>query len=284
ATVVGMFAFLGTAYATSIRLSAIQGFTPLKTSIAFLLLNGMALVMVPLTSRTLEHYNPRWTLGVGFVLIAGGDFWLTALSAADLSVAPVIVPLLLVGIGFALALSSVTAVAVNTVPNHLAGMASGSTSMLRDFGFTLGPAVVGAIALSRAAAQISAKVGSDPVLAKALAAFNGSAAGAPAAQKPALEAAIGAVNSGPLGANAVPGAVTLPSGQTVPFNPLKDVAFHALDHAYSIGYLVCGISALAAALLAVFGLGGRTHETLISPQSLADDPQPAQTRSEGPPA
>lgn len=282
ATVVGMFAFLGTAYDTSIRLSAIQGFTPLKTSIAFLLLNGMALVLVPLTSRTLERYNPRWTLSVGFALMAGGDFWLTALSAADLSVVPVIVPLLLVGTGFALALSSVTAVAVNTVPNHLAGMASGSTSMLRDFGFTLGPAVVGAIALSRAAAQISAKVGSDPVLAKALAAFNGSAAGAPAAQKPALEAAIGAVNSGPLGANAVPGTVTLPSGQTVPFNPLKDVAFHALDHAYSIGYLVCGASALAAALLAAFGLGGRTHETLISPQSLADDPQPAQTRSERP--
>jgi MFS family permease len=282
ATVVGMFAFLGTAYATSIRLSAIQGFTPLKTSIAFLLLNGMALVMVPLTSRTLERYNPRWTLGVGFTLIAGGDFWLTALSAADLSVAPVIAPLLLVGTGFALALSAVTAVAVNTVPNHLAGMASGSTSMLRDFGFTLGPAVVGAIALSRAAAQISAKVAADPALAKALAGFDGSAAAAPAAQKPALEAAIGAVNSGPLGANAVPGTVTLPSGQTVPFNPLKDVAFHALDHAYSIGYLVCGLSALAAALLAAFGLGGRTHESLISAQSLAEDPPPAHTRSERP--
>ena len=272
ATVVGMFAFLGTAYATSIRLSAIQGFTPLKTSIAFLLLNGMALLMVPLTSRTLERYNPRWTLGIGFALIAGGDFWLTALSATDLSVAPVIVPLVLVGTGFALALSSVTAVAVNTVPNHLAGMASGSTSMLRDFGFTLGPAVVGAIALSRAAAQISAKVSSDPALAKALGNFNGSAAGAPPAQKPALEAAIGAVNSGPLGANAVPGSITLPTGQTVPFNPLKDVAFHALDHAYSIGYLVCGVAALAAALLAAIGLGGRTHESLISAESLADDP------------
>ena len=274
ATVVGMFAFLGTAYATSIRLSAIQGFTPLKTSIAFLLLNGMALVMVPLTSRVLERYNPRWILGVGFTLIAGGDFWLTGLSAANLSVAPVIVPLLLVGTGFALALSSVTAVAVNTVPNHLAGMASGSTSMLRDFGFTLGPAVVGAIALSRAAADISAKVSSDPTLAKALSAFNGSAATAPAAQKPQLEAAIGAVNSGPLGANAVPGTVTLPTGQTVPFNPLKDVAFHALDHAYSIGYLVCGLSALAAALLAAFGLGGHTHEPLISEESLAEDLAP----------
>ena len=189
-------------------------------------------------------------------------------------------PLLLVGTGFALALSSVTAVAVNTVPNHLAGMASGSTSMLRDFGFTLGPAVVGAIALSRAAAQISAKVGSDPAVAKALADFNGSAAAAPPAQKPALEAAIGAVNSGPLGANAVPGTITLPSGQIVPFNPLKDVAFHALDHAYSIGYLVCGAAALAAALLAALGLGGRTHESLISAQSLAEDPASAQTGSE----
>ncbi len=51
-------------------------------------------------------------------------------------------------------MSALTAVAVNTVPNHLAGMASGSTSLLRDFGFTLGPAVIGAIALSRAATEI----------------------------------------------------------------------------------------------------------------------------------
>ncbi len=148
--------------------------------------------------------------------------------------------------------------------------------MLRDFGFTLGPAVVGAIALSRAAAEISNKVNSSPALSKALTAFNGSAASAPAAQKPQLEAAIGAVNSGPLGANAVPGTVTLPNGQTVPFNPLKDVAFHALDHAYSIGYLVCGLSALAAALLAALGLGGRTHEAMISTESLAEDLTPVE--------
>jgi MFS family permease len=271
ATVFGMFAYLGTAYASSIRLSAIQGFTPLKTSIAFVLLNGMTLLLAPLTSRVLERYNPKWTLGIGFTLIGAGDLWLAALSAANLSIAPIAPPLLLVGIGFAFALSSVTAVAVNTVPNHLAGMASGTTSLLRDFGFTLGPAVIGAVALSRAAANISAKVAANQALAKALAAFNASAATAPAAQKPTLEAAIGAVNSGPLGANAVPGTVTLPNGQTVPFNPLKDVAFNALGHAYSIGYAVCGASALAAALLATIGLRGRARETQISEESLAAD-------------
>jgi len=271
ATVIGMFAYLGTAYDTSIRLSAIQGFTPLKTSLAFLMLNGMALVLTPVVSRVLERYNPKWTLGVGFALIGIGDLWLSALSASNLSVGPIIAPLLVVGIGFAFALSSVTAVAVNTVPNHLTGMASGSTSLLRDFGFTLGPAVIGAIALSRAAAEISSKVGSSQARESALSKFNGSAAAAPAAQKPALEAAIGAVNSGPLGANAVPGTVTLANGQTVPFNPLKDVAFHALDHAYSIGYVVCGVSALAAALLATLGLPGSAHETLISEESLAEE-------------
>jgi hypothetical protein len=57
----------------------------------------------------------------------------------------------------------------------------------------------------------------------------------------------------------------------VPFNPLKDVAFHALDHAYSIGYVVCGLSALAAALLAALGLRGSSHETLISEESLAEE-------------
>ena len=269
ATVIGMFAYLGTGYATSIRLSSIQGFTPLKTSIAFVLLNGMTLLLTPLVSRVLERYSPKWTLGIGFTLIGAGDLWIAALPASDLSMAPIVAPLLLAGIGFAFALSAVTAVAVNTVPNHLAGMASGSASLLRDFGFTLGPAVIGAVALSRAAAEISAKVASNQALAKAVAAFDSSAATAPAAQRPAIEAAIGAVNSGPLGANAVPGTTTLPGGQTVPFNPLKSVAFDALGHAYAIGYVICGAAALVAALLAAFGLRGRARETLISEESLA---------------
>jgi hypothetical protein len=85
-----------------------------------------------------------------------------------------------------------------------------------------------------------------------------------------VAAAIGAVNSGPLGANAVPSTITGPNGNAVPFNPLKDVAFHALDHAYALGYVVCGASAVAAALLAALALGGRTHESLITEESLAD--------------
>jgi hypothetical protein len=61
----------------------------------------------------------------------------------------------------------------------------------------------------------------------------------------------------------------LPDGKSVPFNPLKDVAFHALDNAYSLGYVVCGIAAVVAAALALFALHGSTHETLMNSESLA---------------
>ena len=37
------------------------------------------------------------------------------------------------------------------MPFRLAGMAAAATSMVRDFGFALGPAVIGAVSLSRAA-------------------------------------------------------------------------------------------------------------------------------------
>lgn len=99
-----------------------------------------------------------------------------------------------------------------------------------------------------------------------------------------MEAAVAAVKSGPLGQNGVPAQVPGPNGKLVPFNPLKDVAFHALSHAYAIGYLVCGIAAVAAALIAMTMLRGRR------PQDVFDDPEtpdvpvaiPTQERPVGP--
>lgn len=245
-TVLGMFAFLGTAYSTSIRLSAIQEFSPMETAIAFVLLQGFALVLMPLTARVIHSYNPRWALGGGFLLIGAGDLWIATQSVTDMSIWPIIAPLVLVGVGFAFALSGVTAVAVNTVPNHLAGMASGTTSQLRDFGFTLGPAVIGTIALSQAASEIHGRLADSQALQSAMTAFS----------HKAPEEVVNAVKSGPLGANAIPG------------NPLKDVAFHALDHAYSLGYVVCGITALVAAVLAATALRGAAHRPLVTEESL----------------
>jgi MFS family permease len=240
-TVLGMFAYLGTAYGTSIRLSAIQNYTPLKTSVGFVLLNIMGVVLFPVSSRMLQRFNPGWVLAAGMALIGVGDVALAAIPATHLGLAAIALPLLVVGAGFKTAVTAITVVAVNSVPTSKAGMASGATSMLRDFGLTLGPAIVAAIALTNAANAISAKVAASPSLKSAVDGFNSSSKVPPPLKE--------AVNSGPLGANAIPN----------PPNPLKDVAFHALSHGYGLAYLVCGIAALLAALIAAVMLGGRAH-------------------------
>lgn len=233
-TILAMFAYLGTAYGTSIRISAIQGYSPLYTSVAFILLNIMGVILFPVSSRMLERFNPGWVLAAGAALIGIGDLWIAALPAAShLGVAPIAIPLLIVGAGFKTAVTSITVVAVNSVPTSKAGMASGATSMLRDFGLTLGPAIVASVALSHAASTIAAKT--TPAMAAGIAKL-----------PPPLQ---GAIHSGPLGANAIPN----------PPNPVKDIAFHALSQGYAIGFLICGIAALLGALIAAVRLGGHQH-------------------------
>lgn len=228
--VVGMFAFLGTAYATSIRVGVIQHQSPLRTCVPFLLLNGLALVLTPLTSRLLAHMPARWLLGLGLALMGVGDFVAATLSVDDTAIPSLIVPLGLVGIGFAFAVSSITATAVNTVPHTLEGMASGATNQLRDFGFTLGPAVVGAIALSQAAGKFTNDLASSNLS---------------AASKAAASAVAKA--GGPTAVNSLDPTTT--EGAAAP------LAMRALGSAYSLGYVVCGCAALAAALLVALAMG-----------------------------
>jgi MFS family permease len=235
--VVGMFSFLGTAYATSIRLGPIQHQSPLRTSVAFLLLNGLTLVLIPVTSRLLARMPGRWLLAIGLMLMAAGDFQAATLATGDRALTALVLPLGLVGVGFAFTVSSITATAVNTVEPALEGMASATTNQLRDFGFTLGPAVIGAIALSEAASRFQAKLGGSNL-------------------DPGIKAAAQHVmaEGGPLAVNSVP--PDSPPGHAGP------LAFEALGHGYSIGYLVCGVAALASCLLVVGALRRGDAKTL----------------------
>ncbi|MET7454367.1 MFS transporter [Streptomyces sp. NPDC005574] len=233
--VVGMFSFLGTAYAASIRLGPIQHQSPMRTAFAFLLLSGITPFLTPLTSRLLHRLHARVLLTTGLGLIAAGDFLAATLAVDDQALTSLIVPLGLVGVGFAFTVSSITATAVNAVPVHFAGMASASTNLLRDFGFTLGPAVIGAVALSQAASQVTASLATSSLGAESKG----------AAHEVLAEGGPLALNSVP--ANSPPGAA-------------RALALDALGHGYSIGFVVCGSAALFSALLVLVALRGRTAE------------------------
>jgi MFS family permease len=241
-TVVGMFAFLGTAYAISIRMGPIQGQSSMRTAVAFLLLSGLTIFLLPLTHRLMATLAPRWVLGLGFVLMAAGDLWAGQLPVADSTLTALILPMGLVGVGFSFAVSAVTATVVETVPHTLAGMASATTSMLRDFGFTLGPAVIGAIAT-----------------AKAVSLLNGSLA----------SSTLGAADLGKAHAILSAGGpiAVLHADPTV-----AGLASAALGKAYGLGFTVAGIAALVCALVTVALLRGSAEE---SAADLATTAEPA---------
>lgn len=243
--VIGMLAFLGACFATSMWLGPIQHQDPLRVAVPFLLLQGPAFVLIPVVSRLLHRVAPTWLLTSGFLLMAAGCFLCTRLDVTDLDLSAFVVPDLLIGIGFALCVSSVTAVALDSVPPHLAGMASATTNMLRDLGFALGPVVVGAVALSKAASAFSSKLGGADLSAENLGAARGIAA-----------------EGGPIAVN------SLPPG--TPGSAAHDLALDALGSGFGNAFLICGIAAAVAAVLTAVGMiGVKPHRSPAEPPAEA---------------
>ncbi|MFD7715511.1 MFS transporter [Streptomyces sp. NPDC059814] len=229
--VIGMLAFLGACFATSMWLGPVQHQDPLRVAIPFLLLQGPAFVLIPVVSRLLHRVAPTWLLTSGFALMSIGCLLSTRLDVTDLDLTAFVVPHLMIGVGFALCVSSVTAVALDSVPPQLAGMASATTNMLRDLGFALGPIVVGAVALSRAGTAFSSNLQDANLPADQLGAARGIAA-----------------EGGPIAVN------SLPPG--APGSAAHDLALNALGTGFSNAFLVCGIAAALAAVLTAVGMIG----------------------------
>ncbi|MCX4427042.1 MFS transporter [Streptomyces mirabilis] len=238
--VIGMLAFLGACFATSMWLGPVQHQDPLRVAVPFLLLQGPAFVLIPAVSRLLHRVAPTWLLTSGFVLMTVGCLLCTRLNVTEPGLTAFIVPDLLIGVGFALCVSSVTAVALDSVPPQLAGMASATTNMLRDLGFVLGPVVVSAVALSNAARSFSSNLKGANLPADQLGAARGIAA-----------------EGGPMVVNSLPSG-TLGSAA-------HGLALDALGSGFSSAFLICGIAAAVAAVLTAVGMLGirRPHPSPV---------------------
>ncbi|NNN37514.1 MFS transporter, partial [Streptomyces sp. S3(2020)] len=153
--VIGMFGFLGGAYDLSIRLGVIQHQSPFQTAVPFLIIQGITPFIWPLLVRLLHRVGPGPMLVTGFVSLAVAQLWLRAVPVHETGLVPLLGPLVLNGVGFGLVVAAITAAAVNVVPPSLTGMAGATTSLVRDLGQTLGPAVVGAVALGMATSQLT---------------------------------------------------------------------------------------------------------------------------------
>jgi MFS family permease len=159
AGLVGMLGFIGTAYAVSIKLGPIAHHGPLYIALPFVLIQAVPLLMTPVLPRLLHRVAARTLLVTGLLVLAAGQAWLIALPDGETGLVAMAGPILCMGVGFIVMFSSLTAAAVNSVPHRFIGMASAATSLVRETGQALGPAIIAAVAFAQAESLVAAKTG-----------------------------------------------------------------------------------------------------------------------------
>ncbi|NEA61048.1 MFS transporter [Streptomyces sp. SID12488] len=234
--VIGMFGFLGGAYDLSIRLGVIQHQSPFQAAVPFVIVQGITPFIWPLLVRLLHRVGPGPMLVTGFVSLAVAQLWLRAVPIDETGLVPLLGPLVLNGVGFGLVVAALTAAAVNVVPPTLTGMASATTSLVRDLGQTLGPAIVGAVALGMATSQLTGGLADAGLTPKE----HGIAS---AVLHEGGPIALHTADLGPLSAKLAP------------------YTTDALAHGYSNGLILTAAACTAAAVIAAVFVGFRPSST-----------------------
>ncbi|MEV0096646.1 MFS transporter [Streptomyces sp. NPDC050738] len=138
----GGFLFLNTLYLQNVR-----GLSALHAGLYMLPMAAMTLVCAPISGRVVGNRGPRISLVVAGITMAASGL-LFAVFDAESSLPLLFTGYVLFGIGFGAVNAPITNTAVSGMPRTQAGVASAVASTSRQFGQTLGVAVIGAVLAS----------------------------------------------------------------------------------------------------------------------------------------
>ena len=150
-TVLIVAAFLAQAAAfsflpfTTVWLQQALGYGPIDAGLyGALPMAAAALVVGAAAGKTLQRIAPRWTVGVGLILISAGNL-LQAHLDSNSSGPSLILGLIVAGVGVGCVLPSTASAVLAAVPLERSGMAGGILNSFRQLGLALGIAVFGTI-------------------------------------------------------------------------------------------------------------------------------------------
>ena len=148
----GGFLFLNTLY-----LQEARGLSPVHAGLATVPLAVMTVLASPLSGRLVGRRGPRLPLLIAGVCLVTASAMLTGIDAQT-PFGWLIAAYVIFGIGFGFVNAPITNAAVSGMPRAQAGVASAIATTSRQFGQTLGVAVVGAIVSSHAGGSASGLV------------------------------------------------------------------------------------------------------------------------------
>jgi EmrB/QacA subfamily drug resistance transporter len=145
--IVGL-AMFGIFFFNSLFFQNVLGYSAIQTGAAFLPMTVLIMFVAPVAGKMSDRIGARWLMGAGMILLtvslllfglmdAGSNFW-SALPA-----------LLIGGAGMGSVMSPTTAAAMGSVPVDKAGVGSAVINTMRQFGGSLGIAIMGALVATK---------------------------------------------------------------------------------------------------------------------------------------
>jgi EmrB/QacA subfamily drug resistance transporter len=137
----GGFLFLNTLY-----LQQVRGLSPVQAGLATVPMAVMTVIAAPLSGRIVGRHGPRVPLAISGVCAGIACAMLTGIDATT-PFGWLIAAYVIFGLGFGFVNAPITNAAVSGMPRAQAGVAAAIATTSRQFGQTLGVAVVGAMAI-----------------------------------------------------------------------------------------------------------------------------------------
>jgi EmrB/QacA subfamily drug resistance transporter len=143
---------------TALYLQLISNFSGFQIALVFTSLAVAMIVSGPLAGYWTARVGPRVPMVLGCVIAGVGLFLVDRQLTATTSVAALTWPLAIAGLGFGIALVTVTAAVLTLVPSEQSGMAASTVNTSRELGGVFGVAVLGAVVNAQLTSGLTEKL------------------------------------------------------------------------------------------------------------------------------
>lgn len=151
-------------FSVPLYIQIVQGRSPLVTAIAMMPFNLTVFFTAMLVVRVYEKLTPRQIGRYGFVLCTVALLWLAFVVRNDWSAAPVLIGLIVFGIGQGSLVTLLFNVLVTSSPKELAGDVGSLRGTTQNLASAVGTALAGALLVGLLSAAVMSRVASNPVL------------------------------------------------------------------------------------------------------------------------
>jgi EmrB/QacA subfamily drug resistance transporter len=237
------FAMFGSLFLITQYFQFVLGFSPLETGLRFLPFAVCMLILSPLSSRIVDRFGTKLTVGAGLTLVALGLGAMTQLQVGTAYWPDIVWRLVLMASGIALTMAPATESIMGSLPLAKAGVGSAVNDTTRQVGGALGVAVVGSVLASVYGSKVGDFLVGKPV---------------PSGVAESMKQSLG---------------IALSAGREV--SGLAAVAKQAFVDGLHAGVLVAAAIALLGAVVAFLWLPARASYDLLASDDADDAAEPA---------